>query len=137
MLQGFDSKKGLDNAGFHVKCAGTKSFAGGDAEGHAGECASGVDGIVMAEDQELAVGARSRRGPDNAEMIATMFLFEDFDQRTTKHPLVGEEATATVRRMLFKAGGLKESEFTKRVQHIWETWAQNREKGLRKRELGH
>jgi hypothetical protein len=80
----------------------------------------------VAENQELAISARSGERPDDTEMIAAVFLFEDFDERAAKHPLIGEEAATAVGRILFEAGRLKESEFSKRVQHIGETRAQKR-----------
>ena len=46
-----------DVAAFHVECGGAPGAAFGDAEGHARESAAVIDGIEMADDEEL-----SRRG---------------------------------------------------------------------------
>ena len=54
-LQSFEGEEGLDDAGLHVKDAGAIGFSGGDAEGHFAESAGGIDRVVVAENEELAV----------------------------------------------------------------------------------
>lgn len=66
-----------------------------------------------------------------------MFLFEEFDERATPHPLIGKEAAAPVGRMFFETGGFEEGEFTKGFEHLLEARAQERKESLRKRGLGH
>ena len=137
MLEGLKREKRLNDAGFHIKGAWAKGFAGSDAERHAGKRPRRIDGVVVTEDQELAIGAGSGGRPDNAQVIATLFLLEDFHQRAANHPLLREKATAAVRRLLFEAGGLQKGQFAKRAEHISETRPQERQKRLRQRGRGH
>lgn len=137
MLEGLKSEKCLNDAGFHIKRAWAKGFAGSDAERHARERPRRIDGVVMTEDEELAIGAGSGGRPDNAQVIATSFLLEDFHQGAAKHPLIREKATAAVGWWLFKAGGLQKGQFAKRAEHIPETRPQERQKSLRQRGRGH
>ena len=137
MLEGFKSEKRLNDAGFHIEGAWAKGFPGSDAERHAGERPGRIDGVVMTEDEKLAIDAGSGRRPDHAQVIATLFLLEDFHQGAAKHPLIREKAAAAVRWRLFKAGGLKKGQFAKRAEHIPETRPQERQKSLRQRGRGH
>ena len=91
----------------------------------------------MTEDQELATGAGSGGRPNNAQVIATLFLLEDFHQGAAKHPLLREKATAAVCWRLFEAGGLQLGQFAKRAEHIPKTRPQERQKSLRQRGRGH
>jgi len=53
-LQSLCGEQSLDDAGFHVEGAGAVGFAAGNAEGHFAQRATGVDGVVVAEDEKLA-----------------------------------------------------------------------------------
>jgi hypothetical protein len=56
-LERFQREQRLDDTRFHIKNAWTVGFVCGDAEGHFGERAGGVDGVVVAEDEKLCGGA--------------------------------------------------------------------------------
>ena len=137
MLEGLKGEKRLNDPGFHVKGARAKGFAGGDAEGHAGEGSGGIHRVVMAKDEELAIGAGRGGRPDNAQVMATLFLLEDFDEGAPKPPLTCEKATAAVCRLLFEAGGLKKGKLAKRAEHISKTRPQEPKKSPRQRGPGH
>ena len=77
MPESLKSEKRLNDTSLHVKGAWAKGSPGSDAERHAPECTGGIDGVVMAENKELARGAGSGGRPDNPQMIATLFLLED------------------------------------------------------------
>ena len=137
MLEGLKGEKRLNDPGFHVKGARAKGFAGSDAERHAGERPRRIDGVVMTEDEELAIGAGRGGRPDNAQVMATLFLLEDFDEGAPKPPLTCEKATAAVCRLLFEAGGLKKGKLAKRAEHISKTRPQEPKKSPRQRGPGH
>ena len=77
LFKQFKSEQRLDDAGFHVKGTRAEGFAARDAEGHFGESAGGIDGIVMAENQKLAAKAGGGWRPSNAKMVAMKFFFQD------------------------------------------------------------
>ena len=137
MLESLKSEKRLNDTSLHVKGAGAEGSPGSDAERHARECPGGIDGVVMAEDEELASAAGSGGRPDSPQVIATLFLFEDLHKGPTLQPLIREKSAAAVRGRLFEARGFEKGEIAKRVEHIFETRPQERQEGLRKRGRGH
>lgn len=78
-LECFKSEEGLHNTGFHIENAGAVGLSGRNVEGHFGERTGGIDGVVMAEDKELAFRARVRRPPRSAKHIAAMILCDSLD----------------------------------------------------------
>src|SRR5205807_988475 len=58
LLQGLEREERLHDSGFHIERAGTVSSCRGDAKGHFREGAGGVDGVIVAEDEELSGCAR-------------------------------------------------------------------------------
>jgi len=137
LLESLKSEKRLNDTSLHVKGAGAEGSPGSDAERHARECPGGIDGVVMAENEELARGAGRGGRPDNPQVIATLFLLEGLDKGPTLQPLIRKKSAATVRGRLFEARGFEKGEIAKRVEHIFETRPQERQEGLRKRGRGH
>jgi len=82
-LQG---EKRLNDSRFHVESSRAVGFAGGDTERHLLKRSSGIDGVVMAQNEELARGARFARPIGNAQMIATMHLREALHLRAVLAP---------------------------------------------------
>jgi len=130
-LQDFESKKRLDDSGLHVESAGAISFVAHEAVRHFGDSASRIDGIVMAEDEELRSGRRNRGGPNDAKMIATMLLAEHLNKRAPQQPLVGEEAAAAVSTFFIQTGRLKRSELLEDFQHVRQPAAEQAQKSSR------
>jgi hypothetical protein len=120
LLEGFEGKERLDDTGFHIEGAWAIDFAGGDAEGHAGEAAGGIDGVIVAEDEELAFGASSGGRPNDAEMIAAVILLEHVHNAAAQEPLIGEEATTAVGGRFFEAGRFEKRQFAQKIQHARE-----------------
>ncbi len=94
----------LNDSGLHVKGARAVGFAGGNAEGHFLQRSAGIDGVVMAEDQELARNARFARRMSDAKNIATMPLRNAFHARAVLTPFASDNATASIGGGFFQAG---------------------------------
>ena len=125
----FEGEEGLHDAGLHIEGARAKGFAARDAEGHRGERAAGVDGVVMAEDEKLRFGARVRGSPQDAEMIAAVALLDDLDDGAVAQPLFRQEFAAAVGGLFFEAGRFQQSKFPQRFHHLREALAKGRKKG--------
>lgn len=136
-LQSFESKKGLNDTGFHVEGPRAVRSAADDAKRHFGKSAGGINGIVVAKDKKLRSGRSRERGPDGAKMIATMSLPNDLDECSTEQPFVSEKAGAAVGVVFFKAGRLDERKLAQRVHHAREAFLKVSEEGLRQRWLSH
>ena len=104
----FVGEERLDDSGFHVEDAWAVGFSGGDAEGHFFQGAAGVDGVVVAEDEELAVVLRG--WGDDAEVVAAMFLGDAFDVEAVLAQFGGDDGAAAVGGGFFEAGGFGEDE---------------------------
>src|SRR4029077_1364256 len=69
LLKRLQREERLNDSGFHVEGAWAISFAAGNAEGHLSQRAAGIDGVVMAEDQQLARSTIFSRCVSDAENI--------------------------------------------------------------------
>ena len=130
---GFEREERLNDAGFHVERAGAVGFPAGNAKRHFGESAGGIDGVVVAEDEELRFYSAFRGFPDHAEMIAAVFLPENLRNRAVVEPFFREEFAAAVGWLFFQAGRFEERQFAQRLHHLRQAFA----KVGKERKLGH
>jgi hypothetical protein len=72
----------------------------------------------MPEHQELACRPRFWRPPRDAELIATLLLRDAFDDCAAFVPFRGENVTATVGWLFFKAGRLREDKPLESGKHL-------------------
>jgi hypothetical protein len=68
--QSIECKQCLDDAGFHIENARAEYFGCVCAERHFCERAGSVDGVIVAEDEELEFWRSGFRTPNNADVIA-------------------------------------------------------------------
>ena len=129
-------EEGLDNAGFHVEGTRAEGFAALDAEGHFVERAGGVDGVVVAEDEELAFGAGLFGGGD-AEVVAAVFLGHALDFEILLAPLSGNEFAAAIGGDFVEAGRFGGDESAKSLEHLRLSWLERAIERFREGGAGH
>jgi hypothetical protein len=105
-------------------------------DGHLGKSAGRIDGVVVAEDEELGFGARVGGGPDDAEMIAAMFLGDSANKGFASEPKVSEKFAAEIGGSFFGAGRFVVDEEVEGFKHLGEARAQKLEKSFGKRGCG-
>src|SRR6266481_4835273 len=133
-LQG---KEGLNDSGLHVKNSRAVGFAGGNAEWHLLQYPAGIDGVVMAEDKELARRARFARRVRNAQNIATMLLRNPFHACAVLTPFRGEDAAASIGGGFFQAGRFCLHEPAQGGKHLGKLRLQESQEFYRQRSIGH
>src|SRR5215472_17501628 len=78
-----ECKERLDDASLHVEDSGTVSLSPRDAERHFLQGSGGINGIVMAEHEELTLGASLVWDQSYAQMVAAVLLRNVLDMSTT------------------------------------------------------
>jgi hypothetical protein len=76
----------------------------------------------VAKDEQLARGARSGGGPDDAKVVTAAFLAQDVNDSATEQPLIGEETATAVSGGFLKAGRFEQDQFAQKLQHLREAW---------------
>ena len=72
----------------------------------------------MAEDEQLACGARCGGGPNHAQVVTAMLLLEDMENSAAEHPLIGQKAATTIGGCFFEARRFEKHKRTKQLQHF-------------------
>jgi len=119
-LESFQSEESLDDSGFHVEDAGAESFAACDAERHGAESAGRVNGIVVAEDQELAGGMRFSGPGIDEDVRALEFLRNDGKGDIEAAPGCGDNSRAALGGGFFGAGRFGDGEAAEHGEHFRE-----------------
>jgi hypothetical protein len=116
-LQGIDRRQRYDKTRFHVECSGAPSAPCRNPERRLLKCAERIDSVEVAEHQDLAVGVASAEPDLGPHMIATHFLAENADPRTSMAPLLGHDACHAVYRRLIVAGRFTADKLTEQSNH--------------------
>ena len=124
-------------AGLHIEDAWPIRFSGGDAEGHFVQSAAGIDSVVVAEDEELARGARFLRPPGDAKLVAADSLDDSFDACAAFVPFRSENVAAEVGWLFFETGRFRKDELLERGKHLWQARFQSAQEFIRVIGLGH
>jgi len=116
--KGLQGEKRLNDAGLHVERSWAVGFASGETERHLLKRAGGVDGVVMAQDEELARRARFAGPVGDTQLIAAMHLREAFDLSAVLVPFSGDDAAAVIGRKFFQAGRFGDYEAAQNIEHL-------------------
>ena len=119
-LEGLKRKESLDDACFHVERARAEEFTRTLVDRHFRECPDGINRIVVAENEKLGFAASRCGWPQDAEMIAAMFLGHNANKRLAIKPKIREELATTVGRRFFGAWGFVIGEEVECLKHLVE-----------------
>jgi len=103
--------EGLHNPRFHVEDARAVCFARAGVKGHFGQRTEGINGVIVAEHEELASRTGRTCRPDNPNMIAAMFLRDYGDRGFAAEPFSNQKTGASVSGPLVQTGRLDFDEF--------------------------
>src|SRR5262249_9164883 len=121
---------GLHQAALHVEGTGAVGFACFDPERHRRKSATGVDGVIVAENHQLALWTDAFGLPRYSEVITTVLLCEALDASAALAPFFREQRAATVCGSLFEAGRFALDEAAELGEHAVNPGSEGVEKHL-------